>query len=95
MLLVKLHKAKESEFLKEKRQSNKSLVILHDTLRKKTHDLSLVEANHGFIVSVAVTDARRKERSNYASVIRAEKDQGLKAKHASLVSSDVLLILWS
>ena len=79
--------------MKEKRKSNKSLVVLHDTLRKKTHDLSLVEANHGFNVSVAVTDARRKERSHYASVIWAEKDQGLKAKHASLVSSDVQLIL--
>ena len=79
--------------MKEKRQTNKSLVVLHDTLRRKTLDLSLVEANHGYNVTVAVTNAKRKERSHYSSVIRAEKDQASKSKHASVVSSDVLLLL--
>ena len=66
--------------MKEKRQTNKSLVVLHDTLRKKTHDLSLVEANHGYNVTVAVTNAKRKERSHYSSVIRAEKGPSVEIK---------------
>ena len=69
------------------------MVVLHGTLRKKTHDLSLVEAYHGFNVSVVVTDAKHKEISHYVSVIRSEKDEGLKSKHASMVSTDILLIL--
>jgi len=68
-VLNKQQKAKEALFLKEKRQSNKSLVILHDTLPKKTHDLNLVEANHAYHISGVVTGARRKERSHYASVL--------------------------
>ena len=47
-VLNKQQRAKEALFMKEKRQSNKSLVILHDTLTKKTHDLNLVEANHAY-----------------------------------------------
>ena len=68
---------------------------MQDTLRKKTHELSLVEADHCFNVSVAVTEAKRKGRTHYASVIRSEKDQGLKSKNESMVISDVLLLLGS
>ena len=102
-ILAKQHHAKEALFWREKRQANKSLVASQDTLRKKTHELSLVEADHCFNVSVVVAEATRKERTRYASVIRkertryasvirSEKDQGVKTNHASMVSSDVLII---
>jgi len=87
------HKAKEAMYLKDKQNTDKSLVILNDTLSKKNKVLGMMEADQSYCVIIAVNHARRSERCHYTSVVQVQKDlvqtkkgKGVTLKSASMVS---------
>ena len=84
--LTKKYKSNQALQWREKRKADKSLVVLTDTLSIRNKDLELVEADRSYHISVATTDAKRKERCHYTNIVQAQKDQGMKLKSASMVS---------
>jgi len=87
------HKGKEALHLKDKQTTDKSLVILNDTLAQKTKVLNIMEADQSRRVSIAINNARRTERCHYANevqvqkdLVRTEKGHGVTLKSASMVS---------
>ena len=87
------HKAKESLMQKEKRSTDKRLVLLTDTLSKTNQHLARMEEDQSYHVSIAVNHARHSERSHYALVVQVQKDlvqaekgRGATHKTASVVS---------
>ena len=93
------HKVKEALHLKDKQTTDKSLVILNDTLAQKTKVLNMMEADQSYRVSIAVNNARRTERCHYANqvqvqkdLVRTEKGRGATLKNASVVSRILYLM---
>ena len=74
------HKAKEALLRKEKRQADKSLVLLNNTWSNINKDLELLKTERSYDSSIAVNDAKREERCHYTSIVQAQKDQGHKLK---------------
>ena len=79
--------------LKDKQNTDKSLVILNDTLSKKNKVLGVMEADQSYRVSIAVNHAGCSEHYHYASVVQVQKDlvqtkkgQGITLKSTSMVS---------
>ena len=67
------HKAKEA-LMQKKRNTDKCLVLLTDTLSKTNQDLAMMEEDRSYHVSIAVNHARHSESSHYASVVKVQKD---------------------
>jgi len=93
------HKAKESLMQKEKRSTDKRLVLLTDTLSKTNQHLARMEEDRSYHLSIAINHAKQSERSHYASVlqvqkdlVRTEKGRGATLKNASVVSRILYLM---
>jgi len=87
------HKTKESLVQKEKRSTDKRLVLLTDTLSKTNQHLARMEEDRSYHLSIAINNAKHSERSHYASVVQVQKDlvrtekgRGATLKNASVVS---------
>ena len=87
------HKTKEPLMQKEKRSTDKRLVLLTDTLSQTNQHLARMEEDRSYHVSIAVNHARHSKRSHYASVVKVQKDlvrtekgRGATLKNASVVS---------
>ena len=86
------HKAKESLMQKEKRSTDKRLVLLTDTLSQTNQRLARMEDDRSYHLSIAINNAKHSERSHYASVVQVQKDlvQAEKGRGATLKTVSVV-----